>query len=102
MSTEKLLESRLIRAVKKRGGYCIKMLPYVETGLPDRQCILPGGVTIYVELKSSASEANNGELKGKQAVWRNRMLQLGHEHWVIFDEKTYNCLLKRMDKLCLL
>lgn len=98
MSIEKNLECRLVRAVRERGGYCIKLLPFLETGLPDRLCILPSGVHIYVELKSRSER----DLTPKQGVWRNRLLQLGHEHYVIFDEKTYNCLLNRMDELCML
>lgn len=94
MSTEKILEARLSKEVKKRGGYSIKLLPWVEVGLPDRLVVLPGNVTIFVELKSK-----KGELKGKQRIWCNRLLGTGHEHWVIFDEKSYNCLLERMDEL---
>lgn len=104
MSVEKILEARLKRDVKKRGGYCIKILPFAETGLPDELAILPNGVSIWVEVKSSATLARlkkNGRLT-KQGVWRNRLLNLGQEHFVIFDEKSYNCLLKRMDLLCLI
>lgn len=95
MSIEKNLERRLIKDVHHRGGYCIKILPFAETGLPDRQCILPGGITVYVELKSGGT----GILEGKQLVWRNRLLKLGHDHWVIFSEKSYNCFLEHIDAL---
>lgn len=95
MSIEKTLERRLIQAIHERGGYCIKMLPFAETGLPDRQCVLPGERTYFVELKSGGS----GTLKGKQLVWRNRLLKLGFQHWVIFSEKTYIAFLKHIDDL---
>lgn len=93
-SSEKVLERRLLREVKKRGGYCIKLLPWLETGLPDREVILPGGLHLYVELKSTGKI-----MTPKQLVWRNRLVALGHEHWVIDGEKAYNCLVKRMDYL---
>lgn len=95
MSTEKILEARLVREIHRRGGYCIKMLPFSETGLPDRQVILPGGITIYVELKSGGT----GTLIGKQLVWQKRLLRLNHEHWVIFSEKSYLCFLERLNEL---
>lgn len=94
-SIEKRLERRLSKEIKRRGGYFIKLLPFLETGLPDRMAVLPDGVVIFVELKSGG----RGVLKGKQLLWRNRLLETGQEHWVIFDEKSYLRFLRRLDKL---
>jgi len=103
MSVEKNLEARLRKFVHRMGGYCVKLLPWAETGLPDRMLILPGGYIIFVELKSLkalASLRKKGKLT-KQGIWRNRLLQCGHEHWVVYDEKTYLCLEKRIAELIL-
>lgn len=95
MSIEKNLERRLVKDVQRRGGYCIKILPFAETGLPDRLVLMPNGKAYFVELKSGGT----GKLEGKQLVWRNRLLKLHYEHWVIFDEKSYNCFLKHIDEI---
>lgn len=41
-----------MREVKKRGGLCYKFTSPGNPGVPDRIVILPGGTTIYVELKT--------------------------------------------------
>lgn len=94
ISEEKQIERRLVQKVQKMNGWCIKLAPTFETGLPDRMCLLPGGVVIFVELKAS-----NGILSPKQQVWRNRLQKSGHEIWVIFGEKGYLRLEERLNKL---
>lgn len=49
---ESTIEARLVREVKKRGGLCYKFTSPGNPGVPDRIVILPGGMTIYVELKT--------------------------------------------------
>lgn len=49
---ESTIEARLVREVKKRGGLCYKFISPGNPGVPDRIVILPGGTTIYVELKT--------------------------------------------------
>lgn len=49
---ESTIEARLVREVKKRGGLCYKFTSPGSPGVPDRIVILPGGVTVYVELKT--------------------------------------------------
>lgn len=49
---ESAIEARLVREVKKRGGLCYKFTSPGNPGVPDRIVILPGGTTIYVELKT--------------------------------------------------
>lgn len=49
---ESSIEARLVREVKKRGGLCYKFTSPGSPGVPDRIIILPGGVTVYVELKT--------------------------------------------------
>ena len=49
---ESAIEARLVREVKKRGGLCYKFTSPGSPGVPDRIVILPGGVTVYVELKT--------------------------------------------------
>ena len=49
---ESAIEARLVRGVKKRGGLCYKFTSPGNPGVPDRIVILPGGTTVYVELKT--------------------------------------------------
>lgn len=49
---ESAIEARLVREVRKRGGLCYKFTSPGNPGVPDRIVLLPGGVTVYVELKT--------------------------------------------------
>ena len=49
---ESAIEARLVREVKKRGGLCYKFTSPGNPGVPDRIIILPGGRTVYAELKT--------------------------------------------------
>lgn len=49
---ESMIEARLVREVKKRGGLCYKFISPDNAGVPDRIVITPDGRTIYVELKT--------------------------------------------------
>ena len=49
---ESAIEAWMVRAVRSRGGLCYKWVSPGTTGVPDRIVILPGGRTIYVELKT--------------------------------------------------
>lgn len=46
------IEARLRKKVTKAGGLCWKWVSPGRRGVPDRIIIMPGGVTVYVELKA--------------------------------------------------
>lgn len=56
---ESTIEARLVREVKKRGGLCYKFTSPGSPGVPDRIVILPGGITVYVELKTEVGRLAN-------------------------------------------
>lgn len=56
---ESTIEARLVREVKKRGGLCYKFVSPGSPGVPDRIIILPGGRTVYVELKTEIGRLAN-------------------------------------------
>lgn len=56
---ESTLEARLVRGVRKRGGLCYKFTSPGSPGVPDRIVVLPGGVTVYVELKTEIGRLAN-------------------------------------------
>ena len=45
------VEKRLVRAVKARQGEAYKWSSPARRGVPDRLCILPGGLVVAVECK---------------------------------------------------
>lgn len=54
--SEKVIERKLVEAVKENGGICIKLLSDYFTGLPDRLCLFPGQKAIFVELKTTGEK----------------------------------------------
>lgn len=49
---ESVIEARLVRLVRSRGGLCFKFVSPGNPGVPDRIVITPEGRTVYVELKT--------------------------------------------------
>lgn len=49
--TEKQIEKKLRLGIEKLGGLCLKFPATYFTGIPDRLCILPGGLVFFVETK---------------------------------------------------
>ena len=77
-TSEKVIERKLVEAVKEKGGMCIKLLSDYITGLPDRLCLFPGQKAIFVELKTT------GEKPRKIQVFiHNRLRTLGFRVEVI-------------------
>lgn len=69
---EATIEARLVREVRKLGGLCYKFTSPGNPGVPDRIVILPGGRTIYVELKTEI-----GRLSKLQKWQREEMQKRG-------------------------
>lgn len=51
-TAEAEVETRLVHEMSKMGGLCLKYFNPAQVGYPDRLCMLPDGVTFWVELKS--------------------------------------------------
>lgn len=49
---EKLIEGKLVEAVKAVGGICPKFVSPGFDGMPDRLVLLPGGKIAFVEVKA--------------------------------------------------
>ena len=91
-TSEKVIERKLVEAVKEKGGMCIKLLSDYITGLPDRLCLFPGQKAIFVELKTT------GEKPRKIQVFiHNRLRALGFRVEVIDSVEGINSL---MDSVC--
>jgi hypothetical protein len=53
--SEKVLERKLTEQVALRGGKALKFNSSYDTSYPDRIVLMPGGVTHFVELKSTGA-----------------------------------------------
>jgi len=58
IESEKVLEKYLVSEVKSLGGWAVKLLSGLVTGLPDRLILLPGGVVAFVEVKTTGKKAS--------------------------------------------
>ena len=56
VESEKVIERKLVEAVKANGGMCIKLLCDNLLGLPDRMVLLPHGKIAFVELKTTGQK----------------------------------------------
>lgn len=75
---EKMIEQRLVQAVKQRGGICPKFVSPGFAGMPDRLILLPGGRFAFAELKAP------GEKPRQLQRARHRLLmRLGFPVFVI-------------------
>lgn len=71
MQFEKDIEAQLVAGVERLGGLCKKV---GDDGWPDRLCILPRGLSIWVELKRPDGR------RSKLQEWNVARLQrLGHD-----------------------
>ena len=92
IDNEKSVERKLVELTKLSGGLCIKLLTYQFTGLPDRMCLFPGGIIIFVELKTT------GEKPRKIQLAVHRMLRnLGFRVEVIDAIKGVEDLIKEIE-----
>lgn len=92
IESEKLIERKLTRLVKERGGMCIKLLCDNIVGLPDRLVLFPLGIIAFVELKTTKKKPRRIQL-----FMHNKLKALGFRVEVI---DTTEGVIKFIDSLC--
>lgn len=75
---EKHIEQKLVKLIRTHGGLCWKLASPGTAGVPDRLVILPGGKTIFIELK-----APGGKPRPLQIRQLAKLEKLGHQTLVI-------------------
>ncbi|MGM9688182.1 MAG: VRR-NUC domain-containing protein [Alloprevotella sp.] len=75
--SEKVLERYLATRVKAQGGLCLKYSNAGMVGYPDRVCLMPGGRTVWVELKSKGKKPTT-----LQGIRFGQMRRIGHRVYV--------------------
>ncbi len=85
---EKLVEQKLVRAVKDRGGICPKLVSPGFDGMPDRMVLMQGGHLAFVEVKAP------GKTPRSLQVSRHRLLKgLGFLVYVLDDPEQIGGIL---------
>jgi hypothetical protein len=78
MTSEKALERKLKDVIRFNKGLYLKLLPFQFNGLPDRFCLLPGGVIFFAEIKTTGEKP-----KKLQTYVHKRIRSLGFKVFVI-------------------
>lgn len=75
---EKLIEQKLVQAVRKKGGLCLKFVSPNFDGMPDRLILLPSGKIAFAELKAPGKKA-----RPLQIARHKTLMKLGFRVYVI-------------------
>ena len=60
---EKDVEAHLVEGVKRLGGAAYKFTSPGRRNVPDRVCVLPGGILFFVELKAPGEKPTAGQAR---------------------------------------
>ena len=88
---EKVIEQKLVRAVKRAGGLALKFVSPGFDGMPDRLVILPKGYIAFVEVKAPGLKPRLLQVKRHELLRR-----LGCKVVVLNDERQISELLDKM------
>ena len=71
--SEKVLETKLRKAIELRGGIALKLSSQLHRGLPDRMVLMPHTMIYFVEMKSSGKRPT-----ALQRLCHDRLRKLGY------------------------
>lgn len=91
--SEKVLERHLYDKIRELGGWCVKHDAAFRRGFPDRMLLLPGGVTIFVELKTSGKSPTM-----LQTHTLEQLRKLGYACYVIDSTDSLELVLNQVKK----
>lgn len=83
-TSEKVFERELSKFVEESGGMAVKLLSQFIKGLPDRMFLLPGGVVVFVEFKSTGKRPTK-----IQSYIHAKMQALGFLVYVVDSVESY-------------
>lgn len=90
LTREREVELRLVNLVSVHGGQCLKFVPDQAPGMPDRLVLMPGGVTVWAELK----QPKGGRLSPLQK-WRHEQLRkLGQRVEIVWTKEQAEALVR--------
>jgi hypothetical protein len=91
MESEKTLEKRLGVELKKMGGWSLKLIPLIVSGLPDRILLVPKGRAYFAELKSTKKTPSKIQL-----MLHRRLEKMGFRVFIIDSTETLLSALKEI------
>lgn len=91
---EKEIEDKLRKAVKARGGWCLKWVSPGWRGVPDRIVLLPGARIWFVETK----RPKGGRYSAMQDKWRDWLTELGFPYWRIKNREELQSFLAEIEE----
>ena len=89
---EKAIEQKLVNAVRKTGGICLKFTSGVN-GVPDRLCLLHQGRVAFVEVKAPGEK-----LRPLQVYRKNEIEKLGFKVYVLDSEDLIDSIIKEIQE----
>ena len=88
---EKIMERKLVSAIKKLGGLCPKFVSPGFDGMPDRLALFPGGKIAFVEVKAMGCKP-----RPLQLARHAQLQQLGFCVYVLDDPAQIPTMLSEM------
>lgn len=89
LTSEKALERYLVQRIKSLGGVCLKYSNPGMVGYPDRICLLPGGRTVWIELKSKGEKPTT-----LQRLRHGQLSAIGHTVHICDSRESIDSILK--------
>jgi len=89
---EKIIERKLVNAVKQSGGMCPKFVSPGFDGMPDRLILLPGGMAAFAEVKATGKTPRALQLKRHE-----QLRALGFQVFVLDDVKQIMPIITAME-----
>jgi hypothetical protein len=85
---EKILERKLVSAVKMMGGLCVKFVSPGLDGVPDRIILLPGGHIGFAEIKTTGLKPRPLQMRRKR-----QLEQLGFSVFILDEPEQIGGIL---------
>jgi len=89
LTTENTIEEYLYDCVKAVQGVCLKLPSMWYPGIPDRLVLLPGGRTLFIELKRPIG----GKFEPRQPLWLRKLARLGFPVFVCHTKESVDAAL---------
>jgi len=91
---ETVIEEYLKEKIESIGGICIKGNAHNQRGMPDRVCILPNGVIVFVEVKRPGLKP-----RPNQRLMIKRFNKLGHTAVYVNTFRMIDTLIKWLQRI---
>ena len=86
--SEKDVEKYLIAQVKEMGGLAYKFVSPQRRSVPDRVCVFPTGIIVFVECKGDFGVLSKGQIREIK-----RLIDLGASTQVVRNKQDVNTLI---------